>query len=108
MITSEVDFLRKYEIWLDWHRENPKVWGYFKKFSLEAAHSGRKHISHWLIVNRIRWEVSITTTGHDFKISNNHIAFYARLWKVAYPDFRNIFTTKMMKGEIEVNYMEAL
>ena len=108
MTPSEIDFLRKYDAWLDWHKENPRIWKYFRQFALEAVHSGRKHISHWLIVNRIRWEVSIATTGHEFKISNNHIAFYARLWKAAYPEFSYIFTTKWMKGEMDLNYMEAI
>jgi hypothetical protein len=85
--------------WWDWHKANPQVWDYFEHFSLEAVSKGRTKISHWLIINRIRWEVNIVTTGEEFKISNDYIAFYARLWKAKYPQYKNLFTTKRMLGE---------
>jgi hypothetical protein len=85
--------------WWAWHKDNPMVWAYFEKYALEAVAKGRKKISHWLIINRIRWEVSIVTTGEDFKISNDYIAFYARLWKAKYPQHKDLFTTKHMNGE---------
>jgi hypothetical protein len=85
--------------WWEWHKANPDVWKYFERFSMEAVSKGRKKISHWLIINRIRWEVNIVTTGEDFKISNDYIAFYARLWKAKHPEHKDLFTTKRMIGE---------
>ncbi len=76
------------------------MWVLFERFALEAIYHGRKKISHWLIINRIRWETTIVTTGGDFKISNDHIAFYARLWKAKHPEHKDLFTTKRMIGEI--------
>lgn len=108
MTASEKEFLAKYERWIDWHKTNPKIWVYFKRFALAAAKSKRVSVSHWLIINRIRWEVSVATKGGDFKISNDYIAFYARLWKAAYPAFDYLFTTKTMKGEMDMNYLEAI
>jgi hypothetical protein len=87
--------------WWEWHKANPDVWRYFEKYAYEAVHRGRKKISHWLIINRIRWEVSIVTTGEDFKISNDYIAFYARLWKARHPEHADLFNTKKMIGEPE-------
>ena len=89
---------RKKDFW-DWHKANPMVWIYFERFALEAVKHGRKKISHWLIINRIRWEVNIVTTGEDFKISNDYIAFYARLWRALHPDYKDLFTIKRMIGE---------
>lgn len=83
-----------------WHQDNPLIWEYFKKFSFAAINAGHKRISHWLIINRIRWEVFITTTGKDFKISNDLIAFYARLWRKTYPEHRRLFKIKRMRGEV--------
>jgi len=83
-----------------WNTENPMVWKYFEKYSFEAVHHGRKKISHWLIINRIRWEVYIVTTGKDFKISNDLIAFYARFWRKTYPQHKHLFNIKRMSGEI--------
>jgi hypothetical protein len=47
---------------------------------LEALAMGHKRLSAWLIVNRIRWESMVVTTGKDYKISNDYIAWYARLF----------------------------
>lgn len=94
-----LEYQYKKELWQEWHNDNPEVWKYFEKFALEAVNKGKKKISHWLIINRIRWEVSIVTTGKDFKISNNHIAFYARLWNERYPQYSKLFNLKKMKGE---------
>jgi len=91
---------RKREFW-EWHKANPAVWAHFERFALEAVARGRKNISHWLIINRIRWEVNVMTTGEEFKISNDYIAFYARLWRARYPQHKNLFTIKRMIGEPE-------
>ena len=92
-------FEQRKKEWWEWHKENPYVWLYFERFAMEAVNKGRKKISHWLIINRIRWEVNIVTTGEDFKISNDYIAFYARLWKAKHPQHKDLFTTKRMIGE---------
>ena len=90
----------KKAIWWEWHKANPQVWDYFERFSLEVVKMGRKKVSHWLIINRIRWEVYFETTGADFKISNDYIAFYARLWKKRHPEHADLFNTKKMIGEV--------
>jgi hypothetical protein len=82
-----------------WHKDNPVIWKYFERFSLEAVAKNRKKISHWLIINRIRWEVYVLTTGEDFKISNDFIAFYARLWRKHHPEHKDLFNIKKMIGE---------
>jgi len=94
-----LSFTERKQIWWEWHKENPHVWKYFERFALEAISNGHNKISHWLIINRIRWEVTIVTTGSDFKISNDYIAFYARLWQAKYPQHKSLFNTKRMIGE---------
>ena len=100
-------WLAKKREWWQWHNDNPEVWNYFQQFAFQAINRGRAKISHWLIMNRIRWEVFLTTTptgplagrGDDFKISNEYFAFYARFWKHSYPQHAGLFTTKRMIGE---------
>ena len=82
------------QAWWDWHKANPHVWELFERFALEAVKSGRKHFSHWLIMNRIRWETSISTTGDDFKIRNDFIAYYARFFMVKHPNIRDFSESK--------------
>jgi hypothetical protein len=94
-----VSFAKRQARFDEWHKNNPGIWEYFQRFSFEALQHGHKKISHWLIINRIRWEVFIVTTGKDFKISNDFIAFYARLWKKTHPQHKTLFNTKHMLGE---------
>jgi len=79
-------------------KKNPKIWEAFKKFAFEAIDAGHERISHWLIMNRVRWETEIVT-NEKFKISNNYIAYYARKWQDQYPDHAELFKTKKLKYE---------
>jgi hypothetical protein len=83
--------------WWAWHKENPEFYKLFKKFTFQAISKGHRRLSAWLIVNRIRWETMIVTTGNEYKISNDFIALYARLFMHEYPDYKGFFRTKPMK-----------
>lgn len=90
--------------WWRWHNDNPLVWAYFQRFAFDAIKAGRVRLSHWLIMNRIRWYVNIETTGvirgdEEFKISNDHFAWYARFWKAKFPEHAGLFKTHRMIGE---------
>ena len=90
------------EKWWEWHKDNPHVWKLFEKFSLIAIAAGHQKCSAWLIVNRIRWETTIVTKGTDFKISNDFIALYARLFHVRYPQHDGFFKIKKMNMNREL------
>lgn len=88
----------------EWVIQNMKFYELFSKFALEAVAAGRTKISHWLIVNRIRWECAVTGVAtckedRDFKISNDYIAFMARDFIKDHPEHDGLFTFKKMKGE---------
>jgi len=85
--------------WWAWHKQNPQVYEKFKEYTLEAVNSGRKRYSHWAIINRIRWNREIETRGGEFKISNDYICFYARLFHAEYPEYREFFNLKPLKEE---------
>ena len=94
-----MNLIERKQAWWDWHKANPNIFLLFERFSLEAITNGHKRLSAWLIVNRIRWETIVATTGGDFKINNDHIAFYARLFIAKYPQYKEFFVIKRMKGE---------
>ena len=71
-----------------------KVWEKFEEYTLEAIATGRNHYSHWAIVNRIRWNREIETKGGEFKISNDYICFYARLFHAKHPEHNEFFKLK--------------
>ena len=93
--------------WWDWHKKNPRVWELFSHYTLQAISSGRKNYSHWAVINRIRWNEEIETKGGDFKISNDYISFYARLFHARYPHHNGFFKLKPLKEEKEIDLLES-
>tara|TARA_R100000687_G_C6347982_1_gene117450 strand:- start:90 stop:455 length:366 start_codon:yes stop_codon:yes gene_type:complete len=105
--TLEKELDQRKRTWWVWHKENPQVWKKFEGYTLEAIRSGRKHYSHWAIVNRIRWNREIETKGGEFKISNDYIGFYARLFHAKHPEYNDFFRLKPLKEEKEINHLKA-
>ena len=101
------DLQERKEAWWEWHKQNPEVWEKFEQYTLEAIATGRKHYSHWAIVNRIRWHSEIETNGGEFKISNDYIGFYARLFHARYPEHNEFFRLKQLKEEKLIDELEV-
>jgi len=96
------------EAWWEWHKKNPQVWNKFEEYTLEAIKTGRKHYSHWAIINRIRWNREIETNGGEFKISNDYISFYARLFHARHPDHHDFFRLKQFKEEKIIEQLKSV
>lgn len=88
-------FVTLSEKFSEFDKANPGVYFLFKRFANELINAGRKKISASLIIERIRWEVTISTISDDqFKVSNNHTAFYARKFMNDFPEHGEIFRTR--------------
>ena len=111
MMDTELLLKEKLELrrkeWLTWHNKNPSIWIAFERFALEAAEANRSRYSHWAVMNRVRWHTDIETTGKEFKISNDYIAFYARAFCAKYPQYRNFFKLKALKEEQQLRKLRA-
>ena len=101
------DLQERKEVWWEWHKANPEVWLKFEEYTLEAIKSGRKNYSHWAIINRIRWHSEIETSGGEFKISNDYICFYARLFHARYPEHKDFFRLKQLKEEKMIDELQT-
>ena len=87
---------------------NPHVYDFFKFFTKQAIRGGHRHLSPWLIMNRVRWETEIETKSADgFKISNHHFAYYSRMFMYENPKYEGFFTTKTMANETEIEHWLA-
>tara|TARA_S200000501_G_C20379233_1_gene549739 strand:+ start:156 stop:449 length:294 start_codon:yes stop_codon:yes gene_type:complete len=93
---SSVQLKRK---WWQWHKQNPHIYQAFEEYSLYAISRGKQKLSAWLIINRLRWDTEVETTGGEFKISNDFIAYYARLFMALNPEYEGFFNVKKMKDE---------
>ncbi len=91
----------------DFNEKNPEVYELFKKFTFQAAGKGHKRLSAWMIANRIRWETQIETVNDDYKISNDYICFYARLFHARHTQYADFFHLKPLKEEKEIEYYKS-
>lgn len=74
------------------HTENPYVYDLFKRFAFEAIKAGRTRLAARLIGERIRWECSVVVSSADeFKLNNNHLPYYARLFAEDHPEYSSFF-----------------
>lgn len=75
------------------HAANPHVYRLFARYAYELLKAGHTRLSSKLIVNRIRWEQDITTTGSGlhvvtrapFLIDDRFTAWYARKFIADFP-----------------------
>ena len=78
------------------HRDHPKVWLLFRRFTGELIKRGFKHGSARAVWEHIRWETAeADTTEAEFKLNNNHHPFYARAFMNAYPKHDGFFRTRV-------------
>ena len=73
------------------HQNNPRVYELFKRFTFEVIKKGVRKWSADAVMHRVRWEASLITDDPKFKINNNYITFYARLFMAEYPQHQGFF-----------------
>ena len=86
------------------HKENPKVWEYFVRFTFEVIHRGFKNYSVNGIFERIRWETDQADVDgkSTFKLNNNYRAFFARWFMDVYPEHSGFFRIRSMPRELQL------
>lgn len=82
----------------EFHRQNPIVYVYFKKFAVEAMQAGLTKYGAKAIFERIRWQIRIEMKGADFKINNNYVSRYVRKLICECPEFIRFFETRVLKS----------
>lgn len=82
-------------------RENPRVWERFCEHSLALIARGVRHYSALTLVCVIRFERDLEAreAGTGFRINNNAIPFYARLFELAYPEHEGFFQKRRLISE---------
>ena len=83
----------------EFHANNPDVWMLFQRFALAVIQADRKHYSANAIFERIRWHIEIDTHGSEVKLNNNHRAYYARMFHLAYPHHEGFFRNRRLCSE---------
>ena len=86
------------EKFLAYHRQNPAIYQAFKQKAQALLKSGRKKYGAKAIMEVVRYEYNIQHPKHEFKISNNYTAYYARALAVWNPEFKDFFDFKEIRG----------
>lgn len=83
--------------WWAWHQRNPRVYEEFEDATFRVVETGETDWSHWAIMQGVRWERKFYTFGEPFKISNDFIAYYGRLFVFLNPEHDGLFTFRGLK-----------
>ena len=86
--------------WWKWHKNNPEFYKLWCHYTFVAIKRGHKNFSGWAVANRVRWETEVETTGSNYKVPNDYIALYCRLFMHHYPKHKGFFRTKTMKRAV--------
>jgi len=68
------------------HAEHPEVMVLILQFARQAKAAGRQRFGIGMIWERMRWYTQIEHRECEFKLNNNHRAYYARKIMRDYPD----------------------
>lgn len=81
------------------HTQNPMVYSFLIEFAFEWRLNRGKdaRLGIKALFERVRWEVSLGNTKSDFKLNNNHTAFYARLIMRTNPALQDIFKVRRQR-----------
>jgi len=105
-LAFEAEKTRYDEMLLEWsrfHDAHPEVWKLFKRFTFDRIERGFRHYGAGAIMERVRWETSAGADPEleEFKINNNHRAFYARFFMGYYPEHEGFFRLREQTSEAD-------
>jgi len=85
---------------MQFHTDNPHVYDGLRRLALQTKRMGRDNYSINGLYEVLRWHRSFDTTDDEFKISNNHRAYYARLLMESEPELEGFFRTRKTRSEM--------
>lgn len=92
--------------WRKYHFDNPKIWVWFQQFAYQAIEAGHARYSSDAILHRIRWHVTVETKSSEFRINNNHSAYYGRLFTKMYPNRGEFFETRELTSGVDEAWLD--
>lgn len=90
-----------------YHDRHPEVWRYLVRLVGQLQRRGRDRYGIAALWERLRWHFSIERGEEEFKLNNNHKAYYARLLMARYPQYAGFFQTRQLAGENRKNHDES-
>ena len=97
IVSIDRELIRKFT---EFHNNNPHVYDELRDLALRAKRHGRKNYSINGLYQVLRWHRNFETNDPDFKLGNNHRAYYARLLMAQEPELKGFFRTRKTKTEM--------
>lgn len=84
------------------HHRNPEVFIKLKVLALRVKAAGKEHYSIAGLVETLRYETALKTSGEQWKLPNNFRALYARLLEASSPQLKGFFkfSSRRMKKRL--------
>jgi hypothetical protein len=88
-----------YVDFLHFNTKCPQVYLLFEKFAFQLIAAGHTKLGAKMILERIRWEISIGGVKDDdgFKINNNYTAYYSRQFVKNNPAYEDYFEFRVIR-----------
>lgn len=93
---DEYDALAAFAVF---HAENPHVYEHLHRRALAQVRRGVFRGSIARLVEDLRADPLVNTSGDDFKVNNTHRAHYARLLMRNEPELRGFFEVRASKAD---------
>jgi hypothetical protein len=77
----------------------PHIYEKFRELALVKLNAGFKKYSARTIVERMRWDYELPTTGDPFKINDDFVPIYARLLIYHEPRFTDFFELRQVRSQ---------
>lgn len=89
----------------EFHRNNPEVFALIQQITYHLRDDvGLNRCSIDMIYHRVRWLHFVETrSADDFKLNNNHTAFYARVLCAIDSSLRDFFETRRQREHFEID-----
>ena len=88
-----------------WDDLNPHFYPLFSRFTLQLANRGHRNIGARLVIERIRWESMIRTSGDPWKLNDHYTPIYARRFMRDHPRLDGLFRLRGLRafadGEVD-------
>lgn len=85
----------------DWIDANPKAWAFMVRFALQRASNGQR-FGMKALVERVRWEMELTSTDGVYKLNNSLTAALARILVADYPALKPYISMRRSDFDREV------
>ena len=80
------------------HAANPHVFRALESLAMQLYRAGARGFGVKLLVEQLRWQYAIATSGDTFRINNNWPSRYARMLVETHPELRGVIELRELRS----------